>query len=888
MTIGPSTRLGPYEIASLIGAGGMGEVYLARDTRLRRDIALKVLPPEMAKDVERLRRFECEALALAAIAHPNIVTVYSVEEIDGVHFIAMELVRGKPLSALILPDGLPPEKLLDLAVQMADALAAAHRQGVTHRDLKPANIMIDDDGRLKILDFGIAKLKREQPGSDDGQPRTLLQYETLTREAQILGTVPYMSPEQVEGRPIDPRSDLFSLGIIFYEMATGQRPFSGETGVSLASSILRDSPSPLCERRPDLPADLGRIVSRCLQKDVGRRFQTATDLRNELDDLRGAVVSKTAPISPPPRSASSAHARPVGKWLAAGVLLLVAAGLVGYFAIRPARRAPALAPKIVVLPFENLGRPEDAYFAGGMTEEITSRLSAVRGLAVISRTSANQYDRTGKTIKDIGKDLGVNFVLDGSVRWERGAGGPGRVRITPQLIRVADDTQAWAQAFDRVTDDIFAVQSEIAESVAERMGVVLTEEGRRTLSSRPTDNLDAYQAYLRGRYFIGQPHFSEENWRNAQESFSRAVDLDPRFSLAYAELAKVHAKLYYFRMDLSAERRALAQEAVDQARRLAPDEPEAHLAAGFFHFWVERDYDAALHEFDLAARKLPDSAEVLESRAEALRMRGRWQDALAAYRRALELNPADAGITEELGITAWWLRRYPEALEYANQSIALAPNQAWPYLAKVFNYWSWKGSIQEARTALGFVSSEHEWWLWSWFWEEMLEGKFRDAIRRLDAAPGEWIRHKMNAMPKALLAGYARVSLGEPEAARAAFDSARALLEAELVKHPDDPRYHSSLGIAYAALGRKSEAVREGLRATELLPLEKDALYGFSHLHDLAAIYVMAGDKAAALREIEHMLSIPSFISPAWLRASPQWAPLWNDPDFNALLRKHP
>lgn len=889
MPLAPSTRLGPYEIVSLIGSGGMGEVYRARDTRLQRDLAVKVLPPEMAGDAERLRRFEQEALALAAIEHPNIVTVHSVEEIDGVHFIAMELVRGRPLSELILSGGLPAEKLLGIAVQMADALAAAHRQGVTHRDLKPANIMVGEDGRLKILDFGLAKLRREQANSDNGQPQPLFQNETLTRERQILGTVPYMSPEQVEGRPLDPRSDLFSLGIILYEMATGQRPFSGDTWASLASSILRDSPASLSERRPDLPGDLGRIVSRCLQKDVGLRFQTATDLRNELDELRGLVVSKAAPApprgtSPPTRTAAAARSRPGWEWLAAGAGVIVLAALAVFFLTR---HAAALPPKVVVLPFENLGQPDDAYFAGGMTEEITSRLAAVRGLAVISRTSARQYDRTGKTIKNIGQDLGVNFVLDGSVRWERSAGGPGRMRITPQLIRVADDTQVWAQAFDRDSDDVFAVQSEIAETVAERMGVMLTEEGRKSLSSRPTDNLEAYQAYLRGRYYVGQPHFSEENWRHAQESFARAVELDPRFVLAYVELAKVHAKLYYFRADLSEERRALAREAVDQARRLAPDAPEAHLAAGFYHFWVERNAGAALQEFDVAARRQPDSAEVLDARAEALRMTGRWQEALEGYRKALELNPGDSGITEEIAITNWWLRRYPEALDYANQAIALAPDQAWPYLAKAFNYWSWKGGCREARTALGFVSSDQEWWLWAWFWEEMIEGNYRDALARLEAAPGEWIRQKMWAMPKGLLAGYAHLSLSDPEAARAAFGSARTLLEAELAKHPDDPRYHSSLGIAYAALGRKSEALREGLRATELLPLEKDALYGFSHLHDLAAIYMMAGDKAAALREIEHMLSIPSFISPVWLRANPQWAPLWNDARFKALLQKH-
>ncbi len=886
MTLDPSTRLGPYEIISLIGAGGMGEVYRARDTRLQRELAIKVLPPEMAEDSERLRRFQQEALTLAAIEHPNIVSVHSVEEIDGVHFIAMELVRGQPLSAVIPRGGLAWEKLLDLAVQMADALAAANRQGITHRDLKPANIMIGEDGRLKILDFGLAKLRREQAGVAGGQRQPLSVSETLTQERKIMGTVPYMSPEQIEGKPVDPRSDLFSLGIILYEMATGERPFAGDSWASLASSILRDLPAPLSERRPDLPGDLGRIVSRCLHKDPGLRFQTAADLKSELDQLRVSALSKAA-WSPPPQGAPRPRSRFGWKGLAAGAAVVAAVALGSYFLIRQVRQRPPLSPKIVVLPFENLGRPEDAYFASGMTEEITSRLAAVRGLAVISRTSARQYDRKGKTIKKIGQDLGVNYVLDGSVRWERSADGPGRVRITPQLIRVADDTQAWTQVFDRLAGDVFAVQSEIAERVADRMGVELTEEGRETLSIRPTNNLEAYQAYLRGRHYAGLPHFSEENWRQALESFTQAVDLDPSFALAFAELAKVHAKIYYFRMDLSEERRALAREAADKAQRLAPGQPEAHLAAGFYRFWVERDPAAALREFDKAAERLTDTAEVLEAKAEALRMSGRWPESLEAYRKALDLNPGDAGITEELAITHWFLRRYPEALEYANRAIALAPDQAWPYLAKAFNYWSWRGPCPEARTALGFVSSDHEWWLWSWFWAEMLDGNYRQALRRLEDSPEEWVRQKMWAAPKAFYAGYAHLALGDHKSARAAFESARLLLEAELAAHPDDPRLHSSLGIAYAALGRKSEAIREGLRARELLPLEKDAIYGFSHLHDLAAIYTLAGEKDAALREIEHMLSVPCFVSSTWLRTNPQWASLRNDERFKALLRKY-
>ena len=883
--LAPSSRLGPYEILGLIGAGGMGEVYRARDPRLQRELAVKVLPPALSGDAERLRCFRQEALALAAIQHPNIVTVYSVEEADGRPFITMELVRGQPLSAAITRGGLPQERILDLGVQMADALAAAHKQGITHRDLKPANIMVDEDGRLKVLDFGLAKLERGPSEAGDITTTNPVEDATLTRDQRIMGTAPYMSPEQLEGKPADARSDLFALGIILYEMAAGDRPFAGDTWAALASSILRDCPPPLTERRPDLPGDLGRIVSRCIQKDAGRRFQTATDLRNELEELRrgNGPTGVPAPSSRP----VAARLRSRRIRLAAGALLIALAALAAVFLLRPERQPVARTPKVVVLPFENLGRSEDAYFAGGMTEEITGRLAAVRGLAVISRTSARQYNRAGKTIKTIGRDLGVDYVLDGSVRWDQADPARGRVRISPHLIRVADDTEVGTWTFDRDSADVFAVQSEIAERVAERMGVVITADGRTELDIRPTASLEAYQAYLRGRYFIGQPHFSEENWRRAQESFSRAVEIDPGFAMAFAELAKVHAKFFYFRMDLSEERRAMARGAADEARRLAPGRPEADLAAGFFHFWVERDAEAALREFDAAARTRPDSDEVLDARAEAARMTGRWPEALEGYRRALELNPGNAGIAEELAITAWALRHHAEALDYANQAIAFAPDQAWPYLAKAFNYWSWKGRSPEARTALGFVPSDHEWWLWSWFWQEMLEGKPRDALRRLEAAPNPWIRHKMWAAPKALFAGYAHLALNDARAARAAFDSARAELEKELAGHPDDPRLHSSLGIAYAGLGRKAEAIREGRRAMELLPIDKDALYGTSHLHDLAVIYTLAGENNDALREIERMLAIPSFVTPAWLRTNPQWASLRDDVRFQALLKKY-
>ena len=880
MPLTAGTRLGPYEIVAPIGAGGMGEVYRARDTRLSREVAVKVISPRIAADAEQLRRFEQEARAASQLEHSNILVVHDIGSHEGSPYIVSELLEGESLREK-LGEPLAPKKAVEYALQVAHGLAAAHEKGIVHRDIKPENVFVTRDGRVKILDFGLAKLT--QPAAASGSLTEALTASPATEAGIVMGTVGYMSPEQVMGKSLDARSDLFSLGVVLYEMLSGRPAFRKATAAETMAAILKEEPAELSGASKPVSAGLDRIARHCLEKDPENRFHSARDVAFALETL------STAPTA----SAVTIEAGKPRRWIAraglAAALVAALAAVALLWSRRPGPKpAPATPPpaRIVVFPFENLGPPEDAFFAGGMTEEITSRLGAVGGLSVISRTSARQYERKGKTARDIGRDLGVTHVLDGSVRWERGTAGAGRVRITPQLVRVSDDTQLWSQTFDRAMGDIFAVQSEIAEGVVTRMGIALEADTRATLRTRPTANLDAYQAYLRGRQFTGQPHFSEAAWRGAVENYQRAVELDPRFMLAWIELSRAHAKLYYLRADLSDERKRLAVMALGRAKELSPDAPEVHLASGFYHFWVERDPDPALKEFAIAENARPGSAEAIDARAEALRMTGRWQEALEQYRRAAELSPRDAGIATEIALTLSWLRKFDEALAAANEAIALAPGEAWPYLAKAFNYWTGNRSSEEARAALASVPATHEWWLWSWFWQEMMEGKPREALRRLDAAPQEWVRQKMWAMPKSLLSGLAHEALGEKEAARAAFETARPLLEDEIAKHPDDARLHSSLGIAYAALGRKGDAIREGLRATALLPLEKDAMYGFPHVSDLFVIYAMTGSDDEALQTLERMLTVPSFVSRSWLKGIPEWARLRNDPRFEALVAK--
>jgi serine/threonine-protein kinase len=541
---------------------------------------------------------------------------------------------------------------------------------------------------------------------------------------------------------------------------------------------------------------------------------------------------------------------------------------------------------IVVLPFENLGPPEHEYFASGITEEITSRLAAVHDLGVISRKSAVHYAKTDKPLTEIGEELGVDYVLEGTVRWETGTEGAERVRVTPQLIRVADDTHMWSEIYDREISEIFQVQSEIGEQITGELGMTLLAPERRAIEARPTESLDAYQAYLRGRHYFARPEFWGKNLRLALDSFQQAVELDPGFAAAYAELSKAHSAHVHFGMDLSEERRHEAKRAVDRALELAPELPEAHLALGLYHYWAERDYERALEELAVAERGMPNSAEVVEPIAAVQQRRGHGQEALASFQKAVKLNPRDARLAAELSAAYAVLKRYREAMDWLDESIALAPNQSMAYTLKAWIYWVWKGTTEESRAALE-ASPEPDDVLapWFWFWQEIHEGNTRAALENLSSLPGEWIFFIVLESPKSLLLAYAYELLDEHELARSNYDSARILLEKEVQKWPEDAALRSALGLAYAGLGRKEEAIREGQRAVELYPVSKDAFWGPSHVEYLAWIYTMTGENDAALDQLEYLLSIPSMVSAPLLQIDRRWDPLRDHPRFQKLIR---
>jgi serine/threonine protein kinase/cytochrome c-type biogenesis protein CcmH/NrfG len=575
--------IGHYKIEGKLGSGGMGDVYLARDLKLDREVALKVLPPDMAANPQRLQRFEREAKTVATLNHPNIVTLFSVEEADGVRFLTMERVIGQALDVRITPGGMSFKGFMEVARPLADALAAAHEKGVVHRDLKPANVMVSDDGRVKVLDFGLAKLQ------EPDRPDNLSDIKTqgLTREGTIVGTVPYMSPEQLQGRAVDHRSDLFSLGVIYYQMLTGRRPFHGGTSAETISSILRDTPHSVNEINVSLPNHLGRIVRRCLNKDPNERYQTARDLAIDLKELKEEISdSERVNVN-----------------------------------------------SIAVLPFANMSPdPEQEYFCEGIAEELINGLGRIKNLRVASRTSAFQFKGSKHDIREIGERLNVEKVVEGSVR-KSGS----QIRITAQVVNVNDGYRLWSERYDRKLEDIFAIQDEIAESIVRALEVTLSPKERRAIQNVATRDVEAYDFYLRGRKSFWE--WRHTGWTQARQMFERAIKLDPNYALAYAAIADCCSFIFMY-ADRSEKERVLAEEASRKALQLDPDLAEAHAARGMVLSLSDNNEQAAVH-FEKAISLNPRLYDAYYFYARASVALGKYDKAARLYEQAMEVRPED-------------------------------------------------------------------------------------------------------------------------------------------------------------------------------------------------------------------------------------------------------
>jgi serine/threonine protein kinase/TolB-like protein/Tfp pilus assembly protein PilF len=673
----PGSALGPYRIEGLLGAGGMGEVFRATDSRLNRTVAIKVLPTGVALDQEMRARFAREAKAVAALTHPHICTLYDVGSQDDIDFLVMEYLEGDTLAARLAKKGLSIEEAVTHAIEIAGALDHAHRHGIVHRDLKPANIMLTDRG-AKLLDFGLAKF-RPSPNVDSNESEVThalgvppatghvaaardVTDSHVTRDGAVLGTVRYMAPEQLEGSEVDARSDLFSFGAVLFEMLTGRRAFNGDTAAAVRAAVLEDEPPPVSSLQPRVPHVVDDMVRRCLAKQPQDRWPSAGDVIRELKDIAESLAHarSRAPIS--------------AAWIWVAAALVAFTGIAVWFAAggyehRRELSPPAQIRSIAVLPLENLSRdPEQEFFADGMTEQLIADLAKVRGLRVISRMSAMYYRNASKPAPAIARELGVDAIIEGSV-----ARAGKRVRITARLTKGAGGEIIWAQSYERDLRDVLALQNEVARAIAREVDITLSpQEQERLASGRPVDP-EVHLQVLLGRHHAARA--TEEGFRKAIQYFDTAIVRDPTSALAHAGRAEAYVGLNGFYMDPQNAMPA-AKRAAETALRLDDSLAEAHAALGFIHLAYDWDGPSADKEFRRALDLNPTLAVARLWYSGYLSTQGHYAEAAVEVRRAVELDPKS--IRTHIFGTLYMIftRRYDEAIELARRGLEFEPDSA--------------------------------------------------------------------------------------------------------------------------------------------------------------------------------------------------------------------
>ncbi|HEY6118996.1 MAG TPA: protein kinase [Pyrinomonadaceae bacterium] len=824
MPIAKSTRLGPYEVISPLGSGGMGEVYLAEDTRLHRKVALKILPADLASDRNRIHRFNQEAMAAAALNHPNIAHIYEIGEADGVNFIAMEYIDGATLREKVHRDQTELRKLLRYLQQVAEGLAKAHAAGIVHRDLKPDNVMITRDGYAKILDFGLAKLtEHSKPQGIDTAPEeapTAVMRQPLSTPGLVMGTVGYMSPEQAQGKPVDHRSDIFSFGCLLFEAATGQRAFEGESTIDTLHKIVHAPVPPVKEANPSAPADLTRVVRRCLAKDPDDRYQSIKEAAIELRELRrelegaeeletavpsssvGSNISPkisggaTAPVSTAPASSAEYIITSIKQHKLAAVIVLAALAIAGVelAAYLRARNTEVAIDSIAVLPFVNQNRdPDSEYLSDGITESIISSLSQLSQLKVMARSTVFSYKGKDVDPRRVGHDLGVRAVLMGRLIQQGD-----NLTIRSELVNVEDGTELWGQQYNRKLSDLFAVQEEIAREITERLRLRLSGAERRQLDKQPTGNLKAFQYYMQGRFYASRR--TQDDLLTAVNYCEKAIGEDPNYALAYAGLADAYENLGLRGYIAPSEGGQKGQQAARKALSLDENLAEAHAALGQAYVtFVPSNFQLGDHELQRAIELSPSLAMAHFYLGNSLNRQGRLDEALEEYLKARELDPLSSIIGRNVAIIYYFKRDYVRALELLRQANELGP----PF---------------------------------STTWEI-----------------GVYIQNRL-------------------------FDEALAELEKNKRERKKDPILIFDTGMIYAAQRRRTEALQV------IQELEEMSGTNLSQAHYIAKIYAALDEKELALSWLERGLAAGAI--GAFYKDEPVWDPIRSDPRFADLLRR--
>jgi TolB-like protein/Flp pilus assembly protein TadD len=870
-------ELGDYELLEEVGRGGQGVVFRARQKSLNRTVALKVISLGQWASKAHVKRFRREAEAAASLDHPCIVPIYEVGERDGQCYFSMKFVEGGQLDEVVRRMPVSTRQAAELIAKVARTVHYAHEHGILHRDIKPGNILLDAKGEPHLTDFGLARLVETES--------------TMTRTLEVLGTPSYMSPEQAIGNnsAVNSATDVYGLGAVFYQLLTGQPPFAGGATYETIKLLLDTEPRPPRVLNPKIDRDLSTICLKCLEKDPKRRYSSALALAEDLERWLKHEPIQARHTGVFARGRKWVQRNPTSALLVACLVALAAAA--GWIVWKSELIRQPLATGIAVLPFENLGdEKEHAAFADGVQDDILTKLAKIGHLKVISRTSVMEY-RGKRNVRQIGDALRVSHVLEGSARRSGD-----QIHLNAQLIDTRTDTHVWAEEYDRSLNDLFAVQSEIAQKVAQHLHAKLSTSEKASIEEKPAQDLVAYDFYVRAVSLIynAQVPLYEQfvNRSEAVDLLNKAVARDPNFFLAYCQLAFVHDFVYREGTDHTPERLALAKSAIDSAFRLRPDSGEAHLALAWHLFWGHLDYDRARAELALAQQSLPNNPRVYELAGSMDRSQRRWADAIHNLGRACELDPRNFPYLLNFGSTYLWLHDYDQHAKIMDRIVALHPDRR-PgriFRASVEVYRRadtrpWRAAIE--KILANEPGSEKDPFVAGQRYTLALYDRDWDTASSL--APVLSQKHSLQwSFPQQLgrdfwMGVVARLK-GDETSARAAFMRARAQQEEEIRGHPDDVSLLAELGLIDAGLGRKEEALNEGRRAMELAPGVKDSSTEPYVKMCFAIICAWTGERELALGQLEALVKTPGYHTYGNLRLSPLWDPLRGDPRFEKIV----
>ena len=867
-------RIGNYQILEEIGRGGMGVIYRARQRHSRRIVALKRILSYHADSQETLARFRREAQAAASLDHPNILPIYEVSECDdGLPFFSMKFAGGGSLLEAAPALRGEPRRAVALMAKVVRAVQHAHAQGILHRDLKPGNVLLDGRGEPLVSDFGLAKW--------------LDTSSHLTRTLTIFGTPGYIAPEQVNGSAgkLAPTSDVYSLGAILFDLLTGCPPFLGEHALKVIQQASEKPAPKLRTLVPGLDRDLETICAKCLEREPGARYRSAGALAEDLERwLEGQ------PIAARPLSAPALIWRWTGrKSVVAGIAaLLMALGLVaGAMMLKGGATTPPATTGVAVLPFESLSDDkEDAVFADGVQDDILTKLASIRDLRVISHTSVMKY-RGKRSIREIGKALGVSHILEGAVSRSRGSA---RFHLKARLMDARTGALVWEEEYDRDLNDVFAVQSELARKVVQRLRAKISSAEKLAVEQPPTTDFIAFDLYNRAKNLLALRLSSglKANLLQAVELLNQAVARDSSFLQAYCQLAYAHDQLYFLGFDHTPARLALAEAAIERAFRLRPDAGETHLAHARNLYHGQLDYGGALAELEVAQQTLPNDARIFRMMGYIQRRQGRWQESTQNLERASDLDPRNSETLQQIALSYGVLHRYADEKSVLERALAIEPNDLDTKIALAALQFHWKADTQPIHQTIDLIRTANsgaiggcaDEWL-NCALAERDVAAVKDVLNTIDDTPlTDYSVHPTRLVIEGVIA---RMTKNDGDA-RALFMAARTQQEKTVQAEPSYGPALCVLGLIDAGLGRREEALHEGRRAVELVPVEKDALFGPTMIKYLAMIAAWTGDKDLACEQLAIAVRPPSTVSYGQLKLLPFWDPLRGDPRFEKIV----